>query len=208
MESLAKSIDSDRSQTLATMLQSAAIRFSRAEVEAITDGLTGLYNHRYLQERLQEELERAGRRGTTLSLLFCDCDHFKSYNDDHGHKAGDLALSRIARILEANSRRTDLAARYGGEEFVLALVDTDGAGAHTVAETIRAEIEAVSARHGRPLTVSIGIATSPDDATARDELLDKADWAMYAAKRAGRNQVLAFSDGLVRDETWLSRRGR
>ena len=208
VESLAKSIDSDRSQTLATMLQSAAIRFSRAEVEAITDGLTGLYNHRYLQERLLEELERAGRRGTTLSLLFCDCDHFKRYNDDHGHKAGDLALSRIARVLEANSRRTDLAARYGGEEFVLVLVDTDCAGAHIVAETIRAEIEAVSARHGRPLTVSIGIATSPDDATARDELLDKADWAMYAAKRAGRNQVLAFSDGLVRDETWLSRRGR
>ena len=89
VESLAKSIDSDRSQTLATMLQSAAIRFSRAEVEAITDGLTGLYNHRYLQERLQEELERARRRETTLSLLFCDCDHFKSYNDDHGHKAGD-----------------------------------------------------------------------------------------------------------------------
>jgi diguanylate cyclase (GGDEF)-like protein/excisionase family DNA binding protein len=208
VESLARSIDSDRSQTLATMLQSAAIRFSRAEVEAITDGLTGLYNHRYLQERLQEELERAGRRGTTLSLLFCDCDHFKRYNDDHGHKAGDFALSRIARILEANSRRTDLAARYGGEEFVLALVDTDGAGAHIVAESIRAEIEAVSARRGQPLTVSIGIATSPDDALARDELLDKADWAMYAAKRAGRNQVLAFSDGLVRSETWLSRRGR
>jgi diguanylate cyclase (GGDEF)-like protein len=149
VESLARSIDNDRSQTLATMLQSAAIRFSRAEVEAITDGLTGLYNHRYLQERLQEELARAGRRGTTLSLLFCDCDHFKSYNDDHGHKAGDLALSRIARVLEANSRRTDLAARYGGEEFVLVLVDTDCAGAHTVAETIRTEIEAASARHGR-----------------------------------------------------------
>ena len=198
----------DRSQTLAAMLRAAAIRFSRAEVEAITDGLTGLYNHRYLHERLEEELERSRRGQSELSVLFCDCDQFKTYNDDHGHKAGDAALSRIARIIEANSRRTDLAARYGGEEFVLALIDTDAAGAQAVAELIRAEVESVSARHGRPLTISVGIATSPGDARARDELLDKADWAMYAAKRAGRNRVLAFSDGLVRAETWLSRRGR
>ena len=199
---------SDRSHTLAAMLQAAAIRFSRAEVEAITDGLTGLYNHRYLHERLEEELERARRRESTLSLLFCDCDQFKGYNDAYGHKAGDAALARIARIIEACSRRSDLAARYGGEEFVLVLVDTDAAGALTVAERMRSEVEASSARGGRPLTVSIGIATFPDDAGARDELLDKADWAMYAAKRAGRNRVLAFSDGLVREQTWLSRRGR
>jgi len=207
-EPSSRALQGDRSQTLAAMLRAAAIRFSRAEVEAITDGLTGLYNHRYLHERLQEELERTQRQGSVISLLFCDCDQFKTFNDDHGHKAGDAALARIARIIEANSRRTDLAARYGGEEFVLALVDTDADGAHTVAEAIRAEIEAVSMRHGRPLTVSIGIASSPDDASARDELLDKADWAMYAAKRAGRNRVLAFSDGLVRSQTWLSRRGR
>jgi len=198
----------ERSETLEAMLRAAAIRFSRAEVEAITDGLTGLYNHRYLHERLEEELERAQRRGSELSVLFCDCDDFKGYNDRHGHKAGDTALSRIARILEANSRRSDLAARYGGEEFVLVLVDTDAEGARTVAEELRAEVERASTRRGRPLTVSIGIATAPEDATARDEILDKADWAMYAAKRAGRNQVLAFADGLVRDQTWLSRRGR
>ena len=198
----------DRSRTLAAMLRAAAIRFSRAEVEAITDGLTGLYNHRYLHERLEEELGRSQSSRSELSVLFVDCDQFKTYNDDYGHKAGDAALSRIARIIEANSRRTDLAARYGGEEFVLALIDTDAAGAHAVAEVIRAEVESVNARHGRPLTISVGIATSPGDARARDEILDKADWAMYAAKRAGRNQVLGFSDGLVRAETWLSRRGR
>ena len=197
-----------RSETLEAMLRAAAIRFSRAEVEAITDGLTGLYNHRYLHERLEEELERAQRRGSELSLLFCDCDDFKAYNDRHGHKAGDAALSRIARILETNSRRSDLAARYGGEEFVLVLVDTDAEGARSVAEALRAEVERASTLRGRPLTISIGIASSPEDATARDEILDKADWAMYAAKRAGRNKVLAFSDGLVRDKTWLSRRGR
>ncbi len=208
VESRGWSSEGDRSQTLAAMLRAATIRFSRAEVEAITDGLTGLYNHRYLHERLEEELERCRRCGGELSVLFCDCDHFKEYNDAHGHKTGDAALGRIARIFEANSRRTDLAARYGGEEFVLALVDTGAAGARVVAETLRREVEEASGRRGRPLTVSIGVATFPDDAGSRDELLDKADWAMYAAKRAGRNQVLAFSDGLVRNETWLSRRGR
>jgi diguanylate cyclase (GGDEF)-like protein/excisionase family DNA binding protein len=197
-----------RSETLESMLRAAAIRFSRAEVEAITDGLTGLYNHRYLHERLEEELQRTERRGSVLSVLFCDCDDFKGYNDRHGHKAGDAALARIARIIEANSRRSDLAARYGGEEFVLVLVDTDAEGARTVAEALRAEVEGASTRRGRPLTLSIGIATAPDDASARDEILDKADWAMYSAKRAGRNQVLAFADGLVQDQTWLSRRGR
>ncbi|MGD0997354.1 MAG: GGDEF domain-containing protein, partial [Thermoleophilia bacterium] len=130
------------------------------------------------------------------------------YNDSYGHKAGDAALGRIARIIEACGRRIDLAARYGGEEFVLVLIDTDIGGALTVAERIRAEVEAASAVGKHPLTVSIGVATCPDDASARDELLDKADWAMYAAKRAGRNRVLAFSDDYVGSETWLSRRGR
>ena len=198
----------DQSHTLAAMLRAAAMRFSRAEVEAITDGLTGLYNHRYLHERLEEELRRAGRRGSTVALLFCDCDHFKVYNDAHGHKAGDEALSRIARVIEAAGRRIDLAARYGGEEFVLALLDSDAAGALAVAEHIRSEVERVCTAEGHPLTISIGVAAFPGNAGAKDELLDKADWAMYAAKRAGRNRVLAFSDGLVGEETWLSRRGR
>jgi diguanylate cyclase (GGDEF)-like protein len=207
-ESLGQRLEADRTRTLAAMLQTAAIRFSRAEVEAITDGLTGLYNHRYLHERLEEELERARRRDTNVSLLFCDCDEFKAYNDDYGHKAGDAALTRIARIVESCSRRVDLAARYGGEEFVLVLVDTDAAGALTVAERIRTEVATVSAQAKCPLSVSVGVATFPDDARVKDELLDKADWAMYAAKRAGRDRVLAFRDGLVAQETWLSRRGR
>jgi diguanylate cyclase (GGDEF)-like protein/excisionase family DNA binding protein len=207
LESLDRSAQGDRSHALAATLQSAAIRFSRAEVEAITDGLTGLYNHRYLHERLDEELERARRHDGKLSLLFCDCDHFKTYNDDHGHKSGDAALERIARIIETCSRRVDLAARYGGEEFVLVLVDTGGAGAMTVAGRIRSEVERVCIAGGYSLSVSIGVATYPDDAAAKDELLDKADWAMYAAKRAGRNRVCAFSDTLVRGDTWLSRRG-
>jgi diguanylate cyclase (GGDEF)-like protein/excisionase family DNA binding protein len=208
VETLASDRQGDRSHTLAAMLQAAAIRYSRAEVEAITDGLTGLYNHRYLHERLEEELRRARRRESPLALLFLDCDHFKDFNDSHGHKAGDAALARIARVLEKNSRRVDLAARYGGEEFVLVLVDTDHAGALTVAERIRAEVEADATRAGHPLTVSIGVTAFPDDAQAKDELLDKTDWAMYMAKRSGRNRVLAFADRTVVPETWLSRRGR
>ena len=91
---------------------------------------------------------------------------------------------------------------------MLVLVDTDHEGARTVAERIRAEVATASAQGGRPLSVSVGVATYPDDAGAKDELLDKADWAMYAAKRAGRDRVLSFRDGLVAEETWLSRRGR
>ena len=198
----------DQSQTLAAMLKSAAIRYSRAEVEAITDGLTGLYNHRYLHDRLAEELRRAARRGSKLAVLFYDCDHFKAYNDAYGHKAGDEALQGIARISEAHSRRIDLAARYGGEEFVLVLINTDTAAALKVGRRICAEVARANVERGRPLTISVGVAVYPDDAEAKDELLDKADWAMYAAKRAGRNRVLAFCDGLVSEQTWLSRRGR
>ena len=208
VESLAADASGSRTHALAAMLQAAAIRYSRAEVEAITDGLTGLYNHRYLHERLDEELRRATRRSCPLALLFLDCDNFKTFNDTHGHKAGDAALGRIARVLENNSRRVDLAARYGGEEFVLVLVDTDLDGALTVAERIRVEVDAAGLAGGRPLSASIGVTCFPDDAQAKDELLDKADWAMYTAKRAGRNRVLAFRDGLVTRETWLSRRGR
>ena len=207
VEGLGQLLPGERSHNLAAMLQAAAIRCSRAEVEALTDGPTGLYNHRYLHERLEEELERARRRTHTLSLLFCDCDHFKAYNDTYGHKAGDDALAHIARIIESCSRRVDLAARYGGDEFVLALLDTDTEEALSVAERIQSEVAAASVLGGCALTVSIGIAGFPDDAGSRDDLLNKADWAMYAAKRAGRNRVLAFSDDLVRDETWLSRRG-
>jgi diguanylate cyclase (GGDEF)-like protein/excisionase family DNA binding protein len=207
VESLGRSLRGDRSHALAAMLQSAAIRFSRAEVEAITDGLSGLYNHRYLHERLGEELERARQRKSALAVLFVDCDRFKGFNDLHGHKGGDLALKRVARTIESAGRRVDLAARYGGEEFVLALVDTDVAGGLIVAERIRSQVEAESIRGDAPLTVSIGVAGYPESAASKEELLDKADWAMYVAKNAGRNRVLAFSDVLVANETWLSRRG-
>ncbi len=133
----APSLQSDQTHTLTAIVRAATIRYSRAEVEAITDGLTGLYNHRYLHERLEEELHRAQRYDDKISLLFVDCDDFKAFNDAYGHKAGDQALARIARVLESCSRRVDLAARNGGEEFVLVLVGTGPTGARTVAERAR-----------------------------------------------------------------------
>jgi diguanylate cyclase (GGDEF)-like protein len=181
-------------QTFAAMLQTAAVRLSRAEIDAITDALTGLYNHRYLHERLSEELHRAREVGQPLTALFCDLDHFKGYNDANGHSAGDAVLREVAHLIEQSVRNVDIAARYGGEEFVVLLADREAALA--VAERIRARIHAAGfTAHGTPLTVSIGIAGYPEDAERREELLDKADWAMYLAKRRGRDQVATFAEG-------------
>ncbi len=186
----------DGSQTFAAMLQTAAVRLGRAEIDAITDGLTGLYNHRYLHERLSEELHRARELGRPLTALFCDLDHFKRYNDANGHSAGDAVLREVAQLIEQSVRSIDIAARYGGEEFVVLLVETSREAALVVAERIRERIRAAGfSAHGTPLTVSIGIAGYPEDAERREALLDKADWAMYLAKRRGRDQVATFAEG-------------
>jgi diguanylate cyclase (GGDEF)-like protein len=192
-------LHTDLSRTLASMLQATTRRGSRVELEAISDGLTGLYNHRYLHERLEEELVRLRERENELSLLYIDVDRFKTLNDARGHKAGDEALRRVARILEQCSRRVDLAARYGGDEFVLALVESGETGAREVAERICRSVADTVDGERRAVTVSIGIANFPRDARTKDELLDKADWAMNAAKRSGRDRVMAFSDDLARE---------
>ena len=181
----------DLSQDLSVMLQAASVRWSRAELEAITDGLTGLYNHRYLQVRLDEEIQRARTEEEALSLLFIDLDEFKVFNDSRGHKAGDEVLRRVARAVEKHTRRVDLVARYGGDEFVVALLGAGTGAAVETAQRIRAGIRADNADDGA-MSVSIGVATFPSDAGSKAELLDKADWAMYAAKRAGRDRVVAF----------------
>ncbi|HMK93122.1 MAG TPA: HD domain-containing phosphohydrolase, partial [Thermoleophilia bacterium] len=194
---------SDVAQTYASMLQTTAARLSRAELDAITDGLTGLYNHRYLHERLSEEIERAREQNKPLSLLFCDVDEFKAFNDLHGHSAGDSALRGVARAIDNGIRRVDLAARYGGEEFAVILLETDADGALEVAERIRKDVAAGRFVIGKEatLTVSIGVASFPDDAGMKEELLDKADWAMYVAKRRGRDQVVRFTAGQADERT-------
>jgi diguanylate cyclase (GGDEF)-like protein len=186
----------DGRQTFAAMLQTAAVRLSRAEIDAITDALTGLYNHRYLHERLSEELHRARDLQRPLSVLFCDLDHFKGYNDSNGHSAGDAVLREVAQVIEQSVRNIDVAGRYGGEEFVVLLVETERETALVVAERIRERIRAAGfTANGVPLTVSIGVAGYPDDADRREDLLNKADWAMYLAKRRGRDQVASFGEG-------------
>ena len=132
----------DGRQTFAAMLQTAAVRLSRAEIDAITDALTGLYNHRYLHERLSEELHRARDLQRPLSVLFCDLDHFKGYNDSNGHSAGDAVLREVAHVIEQSVRNIDVAGRYGGEEFVVLLVETEREAALVVAERIRERIRA------------------------------------------------------------------
>jgi len=184
-------------RTFSAVVESATARLGRARVDAVTDGLTGLYNQRYFKQRLTEELERATDQGRPLSLLFCDLDHFKGYNDRLGHVAGDKALRAVAGVLLHSIRQFDLAARYGGEELTVILLDTPGDGAAEVAERIRQGVADLDlGGPGMGITVSIGTAAFPEDAMLMEELVDKADWAMYLAKRKGRDRVVSFAHGV------------
>jgi two-component system cell cycle response regulator len=171
--------------------------YQRMEMMATTDALTGAFNRRRFGELLDECLARAARFGRQVSVLMIDADHFKSVNDTYGHPVGDLVLQRIASMLQAEARRTDVVARYGGEEFVVILDETDAAGAQRVAERIRARIEAelIQGDFGRlRVTASLGLATWPLQAQNREELLERADSALYEAKRKGRNRVAVYRD--------------
>jgi len=156
---------------------------------ARTDSLTGLANRRTLNEALQGEIDRAGRQNGTLSVIMADLDHFKAINDRYGHLAGDQVLAGVASVLENHSRPYDLAARYGGEEFVLLLPLTSTDDAIAIAERIRNEVGKIAVP-GRPIpiTASFGVANWMTGETP-DELLARADSALYRAKDSGRNRV-------------------
>ena len=165
--------------------------------QSITDYLTGLYQRRHLEPRLEHEVRRSLRYGTPFSLLAMDADHFKRINDTYGHQAGDQALKAIAHVIRSNVRtHVDLPARMGGEEFAVLLPETDEAGALKLGERIRAQMERTELCLGgqkERLTLSLGIATCPANARSVEELLSMADQALYASKQQGRNRVSAYS---------------
>lgn len=167
---------------------------------AIRDALTGLYNYHYFHECLLKEAARAKRHQQRFSLLLIDVDHFKRYNDRHGYLRGDDLLRELAKIVTARLRGCDVAARYGGEEFALILPETPKFGARALAEDIRIQVSAnrfVGDTEGaaQPTTISVGLASFPDDGDGPEEIVQAADRALRRAKHSGRNVVHWLENG-------------
>ena len=166
--------------------------------QSIRDPLTGLFNRRYLDESLTREQGRCQRKTAPLSVLMLDVDHFKKFNDTHGHGGGDALLSAVGGLLRKISRATDIPCRYGGEEFTVILPETDAMAAAGVADKIRSAIAEMQVMHeGRALsrvTASLGVACLPVAEGSLDALMESADAALYRAKQAGRNRVELASD--------------
>ena len=176
-----------------------ALHVPQLEIEARIDAKTGLLNAREFEAALLHELERASRSGLPFSLLMLDLDHFRNFNNTHGHLAGDAVLRALAETVGMELRHGDIAARFGGEEFAVVIPGADHGAALQVAERIRAAVEARRVHEetaGVPLraTVSIGVATYPEHGTTPKELTHEADQALYRAKDRGRNQVVGAVD--------------
>ncbi len=192
---------------IATALHRAHL-YAEAQQLAYTDPLTGLRNHRAMQQALHDALGEAEGHERLVSVIMLDVDHFRRFNETYGHAVGDRALQAVARAIQSAVRAQDIAARYGGEEFCVIIPGADLAEAVQIAERVRAAIAAarVPAREstgGLPVTASLGCATCPRHATQPAALLKAADLALYAAKHGGRNQVVAFHAALADDEPSL-----
>lgn len=153
---------------------------------AVRDGLTGLFNRRYFNELINVEITRLKRSPGVLSLLMLDIDNFKNYNDTQGHQAGDELLKSAAKVFKNSVRAVDIVSRYGGEEFVIILPQADKKAAMIIAERLRVQVSLYL-----PTTISIGISSFPEDGTEPGQLVEKADSALYQAKKSGKNKWCA-----------------
>lgn len=196
-------LSSFHGQFLERLADQAAMAITNAKLHkevgrlAMTDGLTGLFNHKHFQEMLLMEFQRTERMPQTLSLMLIDIDHFKKINDSYGHPAGDMVLASLAAILRKTLRGIDILARYGGEEFAAVLINTGAGGAKKMAERLREYVmnnPFFIEENKLTITLSIGIAIYPNDAGTKDELIGKADQALYYAKNNGRNQVCLWKN--------------
>jgi two-component system cell cycle response regulator len=178
---------------LTSLAMNNAELFQRTMMMANMDGLTKLYNHRYFQEFFRDELSRHARYKRSISIIISDIDHFKRFNDEYGHQAGDFVLAEVAKIFRSNIRKKiDLAARYGGEEFVIVLPETNASGALKLADRVRrviAEHNFVFKDDTIKVTISCGVANYPIHEEDPDRLIKAADAALYEAKNTGRNKV-------------------
>jgi diguanylate cyclase (GGDEF)-like protein len=160
---------------------------------ATIDGLTELYNHRYFQDTLRNQIEISRRYNQPFSLIIIDIDFFKKFNDTYGHQAGDAVLRQVAQTLKKNSRSTDYVCRYGGEEMSIILPNTNAADALFNAKRICKAVEEktfhLNAHDTGNVTISVGVATFPDCAETAQDLIEQADKGLYYAKEHGRNQV-------------------
>jgi diguanylate cyclase (GGDEF)-like protein len=184
----------DVAQQVALGMENARL-FSALSQMASTDELTRLANRRRFTETLRMVMARMRRSESPLSLIMADADHLKAINDAHGHPAGDAAIRHVADAIRKGGRETDMAARLGGEEFALLLPGTDAVGAVTAAERIRKALASSSIPNVGTVTVSMGVATAPEDAAAEEDLVRVADARLYAAKARGRNQVCSMVPG-------------
>ena len=174
--------------------------YALATLKANIDGLTGLYNHRHLQERLEQEIARSARSGTDSSLIMLDLDFFKTFNDIYGHLAGDMALQRVAGCIRNSIRSMDVAFRYGGEEFAVLLPETNLDDAYRVAERIRTTIESNASFKTVPITASVGVTSwAGIGHVRREDVIANADAALYEAKERGRNKTCVPTD-LIKPE--------
>jgi diguanylate cyclase (GGDEF)-like protein len=167
--------------------------YKKITEESRIDSLTGLFNRRYFDEQLDEEIKRRRRYGGIFSLAICDLDFFKHYNDSYGHIAGDKLLEQIGRLIKNSVRVVDLAFRYGGDEFVILLPDTDLDNALSVTERVRKNVEEEMRKREISLTVSFGLSSWQVNGTSAKEILEAADAAAFEAKRLGGNQCILSS---------------